>query len=313
MLSYRESLSKIGIPREQRVSYSEFWLPPTSLRALIRSADVPDSWTETVPGHQIDKSWTDEIQGCAWGHGRWFFTSYHPSRLYVFDGETNKKVRFWDLEKVPQAPRAGSEPHFGHIILNGNEIYIDHFFQKVPEGMEGGGQVLVLTGDGETIAFSHWIKLDNVSGNRVGLLAINFERQYLITCTGDPNISEVFLHSIDGTFTGRRMLLDPPISDNGYAQGGIWSPNNHLYISSGKSNIGHDYQYIYCYSPLNGKLLGNIPVPAFSGSQELEGICYANVRRNGLPVQVHAVLLENELGDDDIFHKSFSADKPDLI
>ena len=313
MIRLRENLPKIGISPGTRFSYRDFWLPPLSFRALIRSMDAPGSWSEIVPGNELDKDWTEEVQGCAWGHGRWFFTSADPRRLYVFDGPTFTEVKRWNLEAVPPAPRPGSSPHFGHIILNGEEIYIDHFFQD-DTGGNAGGQVLVLTGDGATINYSHWILLDNVDGKRVCLLAINFDQQCLITSSGDLNISEVFLHRMDGTFTGRRMPLNPPITDGGYAQGGVWSSNNHLYISSGKRNIGHDHQYIYCYSALNGVLLGIISVPALSGKQELEGICYAEVIRNGHPVQMHAVLLENEdFAKDDIFHKSFSADRPDLI
>lgn len=315
MISLRENLTKIGIPPGTRFSYRDLWLPPPSLRALIRSLDAPSAWSETIPGHELDEDWTEEVQGCAWGHNRWFFTSYDPPRLYVFDGSTFSKIKSWNLEAVPPAPRPGSNPHFGHIILNGDEIYIDHFFQDDNEGNEGG-QVLVLAGDGATVSFSPspWIKLENVDGQRVGLLAINFDQQYMITCNGNINISEVYLHHMDGTFTSRRMSLNPPITDDGYAQGGIWSPNNHLYIASGKRGIGHDYQYIYCYSPLNGALLGTIAVAAFASRQELEGICYAEVIRGGQPVQIHAVLLENEdIATDDIFHKSFSADRTDLI
>ncbi len=313
MISLRENLSKIGISPGTPFSYRDLWLPPQSFRALIRSMDAPGSWLETNPGEELERSWTEEVQGCALGHGRSFFTSYDPPCLYVFDGATGAKVKFWNLESVPPAPGPGSNPHFGHIIINGDEIYIDHFFQDGAGG-DTIGHVLVLTGDGETISYSHWIPLDNVGhGNRVGLLAINFDQQCIITCGGGLNISEVFLHDIEGKYTGRRMSLNPPITDGGYAQGGIWSPNNHLYISSGKQNIGHDYQYIYCYSPLNGVLLGRISVPAFSWTQELEGICYAEISRNGQPVQLHAVLLENEPGRDDIFFKSFSADRPDLI
>jgi hypothetical protein len=50
-------------------------------------------------------------------------------------------------------------------------------------------------------------------------------------------------------------------------------------------------------------------------SQELEGICFANVTTSGgQGAQIHAVLLENELAAlDDIFFKSFASSTPDLV
>jgi hypothetical protein len=59
-----------------------------------------------------------------------------------------------------------------------------------------------------------------------------------------------------------------------------------------------------------------IPVLAEEGNQELEGICHANVGfANGQKTaQIHAVLLENSLiALDDIFFKSFSAPKPEVV
>jgi hypothetical protein len=50
-------------------------------------------------------------------------------------------------------------------------------------------------------------------------------------------------------------------------------------------------------------------------SQELEGICFANVVAPGGEVaQIHAVLFENELAAlDNIFVKSFAPSTPDLV
>lgn len=321
MISLRQNLKKIGIYPGTPIHYRDFWLPPQSIRTLIRSLDAPGSWTETNPGTELDKDWTEEIQGCAWGHGRWFYVSNAKDspRLHVSDGATGKKVKSWKLDAVPPAHPGFKFHHMGHIIINGEYIYIDHYFGDL------WTQVLVLQGNGETISFDHWIQIIPPEvGYRVGMIAINFEKQKIITCPSYPNGSfpypkpfepEVFLHNMDGTYTGKRMKLTPPQSDGCNIQGGIWSPNNHLYMASGRRDSWYDYQYIYCYSPLNGHLLGTIAVPAFENKQELEGLCYADLIRKGKPVQIHVILLENEdvFSKDDIYHKSFSADKPDLI
>lgn len=320
MSSYRQQLAKIGYSSNESVSYRSFFLAPESLRETMGSMDFPDNYWEADPGTEKDKDWTEEVQGCAFAHGRWFYVSNASGapRLHVFDGMSGAKVRSWDLRAVPppDPPLAGfSTHHFGALVIDGDEIFIDHW-------CDAGGQILVLRGDGASIAFSRWIPLENVNG-RVGMIGIDFARRRIITSGGDIDIDRVYLHFLDsgrghrsGSYAGKTLLLNPRISDHCFAQGGFWSPNNHLYISSGQGEIGdasREYQYIYCYSPLNGRLMRKIAVRSAAGRQELEGCCYANVVRNGQSVYFHAVLLENEAAKDDIYLKSFSADHPELI
>ncbi|MFY0568727.1 hypothetical protein ACN28E_33575 [Archangium lansingense] len=315
MISYRQQLAKIGYSPKEFVSYRSFFLPPLSLREAMRSMDFPGKFWEAIPGTEQDKDWTDEIQGCAFAHGRWFYVSNNPMTLHVFDGMSGKKVKSWKLTTVPppDPPLPGfSFNHMGAIIIEGNYIYIDHWC-----GAQGAaGQILVMEGNGDTLNFVKWIPLENVNG-RVGMIAINFARRMVITSGGELNIHRVYLHSLDtGKFANKTMELNPPITDKGYAQGGFWSPNNHLYISSGQGKIGDSskgHQYIYSYSPLNGRLLNTLAVRSAAGRQELEGCCYAPVVREGQSVFIHVVLLENEVAKDDIFLKSFTADQPDLI
>jgi len=313
MLSYRQQLAKIGYSPHDLVSYRSFFLAPNSLREAMRSMDFPGRFWEADPGTELDKDWTEEVQGCAFAHGRWFFVSNADGapRLHVFDGQSGAKVKSWNLLSMPPANLPGfSMYHFGALAIQGDEIFIDHW-------CDAGGQILVLHGDGASASFSRWIPLENVNG-RVGMIAIDFARRKVVTSGGELNIDRVHLHSLDtGRYENRTLMLSPPITDGCYAQGGFWSPNNHLYISSGQGGIldsARGYQYIYCYSPLNGKLMHQIGVRSAAGRQELEGCCYANVVRNGQAVYFHAVLLENELSaKDDIFLKSFSADRPELI
>ncbi|QSQ24698.1 hypothetical protein JY651_07045 [Pyxidicoccus parkwayensis] len=315
MISFKQQLAKIGHPAGQPVSYRSFFLAPPNLRATLRSMDFPSRFWEAIPGTEQDKDWTEEIQGVAFAHNRWFYVSNASDapRLYVFDGPSGQKIKSWNIKNVPapNPPIPGfSMYHFGAIAIDGNFIYIDHW-------CDAGGQILVFEGDGATLNFVKWIPLENVNG-RVGMVAINFAQRMVVTAGGAKNIDRVYLHSLDtGRFAQKTLMLNPRISDDCYVQGGFWSPNNHLYISSGQGGFfdsAKGYQYIYCYSPLNGQRLGTIPVRSAAGRQELEGCCYAAVTRNGQQVYFHAVLLENEeTAKDDIFLKSFSADLPELI
>lgn len=317
MISYREQLAKIGYSNQEAISYRKFFVAPNSLGETMRSMDFPEKFWEVIPGDELDEDWTEEVQGCAFANNCWYFVSNREGekRLLVFDGITGKMKKKWDILTVPapDPPLPGFELyHFGSIVIDGNDIYIDHW------GGSAGGQILVLEGDGiSSLTFKKWIPLDIVHG-RVGMIAINFAQNVIVTSGGEKNIDRVYLHSLgSGKYIpDKTLMLDPPIKDDCYAQGGFWSPNNHLYISSGYGKVGNSskgHQYIYCYSPLNGKRLNEIPVTTEEGKQELEGCCYAAVLREEKNVFIHAVLLENEVTRDDIYFKSFTADKPELI
>jgi hypothetical protein len=317
MLSYRAQLAKLGYGPAETVSYRSFFLAPASLRKTMRSMDFPTSFWEADPGDEWDEDWTEEVQGCAFAFNRWFFVSNRAGkpRLHVFDGSMNK-VASWDLAAVP--PPDPELPgfefyHFGAVLIEGNRIYIDHWC----DAPERHGQILVLEGDGSYVNFVRWITLQDQNG-RVGMIALNVPRRRIVTAGGEKNIAQVYLHDLDsGDYAGKTLALNPPITDGAYAQGGFWSPNNHLYISSGIGGLdmsSRAHQWIYCYSPLNGRLMGTVHVTTQWGKQELEGCSYADVIRNGQHVYFHAVLLENEEGSaDDIYLKSFSADRPELI
>ncbi|QRR00216.1 hypothetical protein [Dyadobacter sandarakinus] len=314
MYSYKQQLAKIGYHPQDVVQYSKFFLAPRSFKMLNRSMDFPGKIWEDIPGVELDKDWTDEIQGCAAANNHWYLVSNKADspRLLVFNGKSI--VKSYNLSSVPKPSIPGFEfYHFGSILINGQSIYIDHW-----DGTTGG-HIMEFRGDGlSNLSFVRWIPLGLVHG-RVGMLAIDFEQQVVVTSGGEKDISKVYLHSLEtGMYLeGKTLLLDPPIQDGCYAQGGFWSPNNHLYISSGQGGIldqAKGHQYIYSYSPLNGKLLNTIPVTTLEGRQELEGCCYADVTRGGKRVQIHAVLLENEpVAKDDIYIKSFTADQPEFI
>lgn len=319
MISYRAELMKIGVrPGEGAVSYRGFFLAPTSMRRAIRSMSSPDRMWEADPGEEWDSDWTEEVQGCAWAHGRWFFVSNASGgkRLRVMNGGGGL-VGNWDLGNVPPPvpPLVGFTPHhFGSVLVHENRVYIDHWC----DAPAFGGQILVLEGADSEIRSVGWIPMENVMGRRVGMLAVDFARRLIVACHGERNIGQVHLLSLDtGAYTGRTLELSPAIDDGCYAQGGFLSPNDHLFISSGRGGVldsSRDHQFIYCYSLLNGRRLYSVPVRTAEGRQELQGCCYAPLTRNGQPVQFHAVLLENEpAARDDVYLKSFAADRPELI
>jgi hypothetical protein len=314
MLSYREQLAKVGIGADATVSHAGFFLAPRSLRATMLSANTCQSFTQEVPGDEWDANWTEEIQGVAFKAERWFFVqnASDQKRLYVLRHGDMKKLKIWDLKGVPAANIPGFKfYHFGAVQVVGDELYIDHWFGD-------RGQILVMRGDENAMNFVRWIDLQPVPGvgNRMGMVAVNAEAGRIITSGGEKNIKRLCLHDLNGVYMGKTLELQPGIDDGCYVQGGFWSPNNLIYVSSGQGGLtdtSKGQQYIYYFSPLSGRMMGAIGVRSKEGRQELEGCCYAAVQRDGRAVQIHVVLLENEAATDDIYFKSFSGSPPENI
>ncbi len=352
MLSYRENLTKIGIGVEAVVSYSAFYSKPQSLREAIRSMNAPTShdWSQ-LPDIFRDDYWTDEVQGVAWDGSHWLFSTNASQKkpdvkdkaIYVFSGNAkslgdDKWLSRLDLGddkwfsmlkyKNISPPISGideSDHHWGQLCYWNGRVYASHWWQSGPK--HGLGNVVVFNDADGVLEYSgHWIELEKAKSptngrqDNVEFQAINPWDGFLYTCFRGGTIYEFFLHDIEtGNYTGKTLKFDTPISE---VQGACFSPNGHLYIASNSHPPGDgNHQTIWCYSALNGHRFGFIPVLAEEDNQELEGICYANVQFSGgkndrKDAQIHAILLENPWGEvalDNIYFKSFSSAKPDIV
>jgi hypothetical protein len=340
MISYRAQLAKIGEQQGTPVSYQSFGWRPQSLRKAMRAMDFPKKFEQATEGRgQLDESWTEEIQGVVWAGAQWIFSSNgsqpekgitvgdSPKALYIFDGKTkfkdpNRTVFFAFVHPlatlidtvqpvIPPPPNEKTLNHIGAMVIHKGLLYVDHWIGNT-------GHLIVCEISGG-IAFMKWIVLESAGNQRVNLVGINPWDDTIFTCHGETMTDRLFMHDLNGTLlrhkdgTVKELILTPPIDDGGYVQGGAFSPNGHIYIPSGKTKLGRQHQFIYCYSALNGHRLNEISVLAEEPLQELEGICYANLIREGHAVQLHAVLLDNQIAKDNIYLKSFAASEPDLV
>ena len=331
MVSYRDSLTKIGIPKTAFVSYMGFASRPKSLRQAIRSMSAPASgdW------HQVsdifrDDFWTDEVQGVAWDGANWIFSANsnqakpdaNDKSLYVFKGGTSlgddkwiSRVRFKNVPH-PISGTVESDDHWGQVTFFEGSVFVAHFWSG---GQTDLASVVVFKDNNGTLSFTDWIELEkpiNADGDpqRAEFQAINPWDGMIYTCFGGGTISEFFIHDrTTGAWTGRSLKLNPPVKA---VQGACFSPNGHLYIASNTKLPGDgNYQTIWYHAALNGFQFGVIPVMALEDYQELEGNCFADVSfSGGKQAQIHTVLLENELvALDDIYFKSFGCSEPDLV
>ena len=338
MISYRDSLTKIGIPRTTPVSYRSFTSRPHSLRQAIASMDAPASGTWSQVSEIFrDDTWTDEVQGIGWDGANWIFsTNANPEKpnvnnkaLYVFKGGQPLGDGLWlsmlKYKDVPH-PVAGHEgdDHWGQLTVFQGSVFVAHFwsggsFQPDAAGT-GSANVVRFTNTNGVLTFSRWIELDQPTAldgrrARAEFQCVNPWDGMFYTCFGDGVISELFIHDPNtGKWTGRSLKLNPPVTG---VQGACFSPHGHLYIST-NSLLPSDerFQTIWYYSPLNGHQFGVIPVLAEEGLpfQELEGICFGGVETAGGAAQIHAILLENpKIALDNIFFKSFGSSNPTVV
>jgi hypothetical protein len=348
MLSLRQWLPKIGIWADMPFSYRAFYSRPPSLRQAIRSMDAPASWAQ-VSDIFRDDYWTDEVQGLAWD-GNWIFScnanqskigSNHKA-LYAFAGGGSLGDDEWLCQlfykDVPH-PLGGlteADEHWGQVTWHDGFLYVAHFWKGGP--LEGHKNVVVFRDNGGALAYERWIELAPVQASEGGdwfhpeFQGINPWDGLLYTCRGGPNPREMYLHDpSDGSWKDRRVLKFAGgenkginVTDDGAAlatdlpsnvQGACFSPNGHLYIAC-DARLPNDInsKAIACFSALNGHLMGIIPVLAIEDNQEMEGVCYGNVSwPDGRVAQLHVILLENPLTAlDNIFFKSFAADRPEV-
>lgn len=265
------------------------------------------TWRE-VDSIFLDEHWTDEVQGPLFHERRWIFSSNNPRCLYAFKPgrpltDENVAWRFLFKDHVP-APRRLN--HVGQICLYQDEVYVSHFEK---DGAASNMIVVAITNGRPR--FVRWTPFEPVTVNKkstiVELQAIHPSSGTAFTTqafAGD--VREIFCHDArTGKYTGKRITLSRTLH---LLQGGCVTPEGHLYLSTNEKSADGRYQLIWRCSPATGRVFKtSIPVLAERDDQELEGICYADLRTaKGTPAKIHAALLENRnVARDNLFLKSF--------
>lgn len=153
---------------------------------------------------------------------------------------------------------------------------------------------------------------DKSEQGHVPWCAINPWDGFLYTSTFD-NVTFINGYSFDestSTFVYKKSI-ELRKTSNG-VQGGCFSKNGHLILSSNSTND------IRCYSVLNGVFLGSVAIQKENGilySQEVEGVTTReNITYNKVFAQIHVILLENEEhSGDDIYFKHYSVPNPEFL
>ncbi len=327
---------------ETEISFQNFFWTPDSLSQALHAMAPATSFSQTGESYWDDSDWTEELQGVACDGANWFYSSggskavgglhigRSPLAIMTFpfastgrnDGDWSHRFTVAEVGATSinaKVPVGGSRQppgidHLGGIECFDGQLFADHFI---------GNQchILVLDNAGGALSFNHWIPLECPPGvERLGMVAINHANRTFITCDGEQDVSRMFVNDFNGMLVRRangqprELTLHPGIKDGCYVQGGGLSGRGHLYVASGKEEAGGQFQMIYIYSVLTGRLLGVVFVLAQNSNQEMEGMCLAPVTVGGVASHLHVILLENMTAPkDNVFAKRFTAAQPDLI
>ncbi|MGH9989313.1 MAG: hypothetical protein ACREAS_02650, partial [Nitrososphaera sp.] len=290
-ISLRENLSKIGEPKPGTTTIhipSGFHTAPKSLKAMIHSMNSPkmESWAAKCEDHQADSRWTFECQGITTDGKYWYAVNnnnHKPGAMGIF----RFNIDYGDL-KYRRWP---SNPN-NHV---GPPSYFD---KKIYVPVETGDAPLVWILDTELTTLDlAALRGTELSGQhkKMPWCAINPWNGLLYSSRfgggeDDPvPVSEVHCYDPAKSFDFKKSLKlqSLPISE---VQGGCFSSNGHLYLTSGD-------EHIHGYSVLNGSYLGSFHVPSdWTGAEEMEGIAIGNIpcKDTDVHVPVHVLVLDND-------------------
>jgi hypothetical protein len=309
-LSYRGSLKEIQEPRPGQpipAFRSDFQTAPSSMRAAITSMAHPrvSEWSKANEGVFENEDWTEECQGVTsdgkfWyissnNNGHWWFPGGRKQRIYRFDRNMALMDQF-------DTYVAGSN-HLGDI---------DYYQGRIYAALEEPIQVLMVS----TSDFSTWSRASlrgptggSAPQDHMSWCAINPWNGYLYSSQFD-GVAEVFAYDPAHEFTQVPAASIRLEIATDAVQGGCFSNNGHLYLSSNASND------IRGFSALNGAFLGSAAIEVdHDEGEEVEGVAvWKGVPYDGTPGDVHVILLDNDdTNQDDVFFKHYSAPFPERV
>lgn len=312
-VSFREALEGVGEPggdaKWPRWA-GEFHCSPSRLSQAIRmlAPSRVSQWTRPNEWEFSNEDWTEECQGVTSDGNHWYLCSNkcgwgaEPQRraIYKFDASMNLIATF-ELGVFLEA-------HFGNLACEGVHVgdidWRDGFIHIPVENPQG---LIRLADDFSSISKHsiHGAAGPSPPQQSFPWCAINPITNWLYSSEFD-GVSKVFAY--DPAQAYRHVAtLELSATTNG-VQGGCFSPNGKLYLSS---NASRD---IRGFSSLTGAYLGSAGIQVDEGDQEVEGICHWNMKTNGTATQVHVILLDNDnANSDDMWLKHYAAPEPGTV
>lgn len=293
------SLKKIGEPRPGKpipALRSGFHSAPSSVRAALRAMNSPGiaEWGRVSTREFDNETWTEECQGLTSDGQFWFVSSNNEDHRAIH----KFTLGFKHLGSATFPSELGS--HIGAPDFRNGTVFAP---------AEPTLRVLMFDTSPQFVGSAALTKgsLSQVPQTHMSWCAINPWNGLLYSSDFD-NVDRVHAYDPANNFGFEKSLVLEGGAVNG-VQGGVFSGNGHLYLASDAS------QEIRAYSALNGAFLGSRKLDyskSFDEAEELEGLALLPIVVNGIPAQVHVLILDNDLtNDDDVFLQHFMVPSPD--
>lgn len=299
MISLRSSLEKIGEPEPNspfKPIPSRFHSSPRSLRAAIKSMDPPliEDWTLVHVDNFNNHDWTENCQGIVTDGNFWYVVSNNEKKRAVYKFSLD-----FDFIKLAVSP---IDQHIGHPALSDGKIYVP---VEPPDPNENASIWQLNTEFSTSVIFDLGYTENRNPIGKMSWCAINPWNSLLYSSVVD-NVDHICAYDPKDSFSFKRKLEIEGEKVNS-VQGGWFSNNGHLYLSS------DDSVDIRGYSALNGKFLGSFGLD-YGDGDEIEGLCVGHIINTaGLSSFVHVIILDNEGTEDDVFINHFSVPDPSVL
>lgn len=271
---------------------------PASLKKALDAMTSPhlEAWQMMGRFEFANQSWTEEAQGLTTDGVFWYISSNNPSMRAVWKFDSRFKPLGFTV--VP--------PDLGEIVQNklgAHELSlhigdIDYFNGQIYAPLEP--RLLVARFD-LTPRFLDFHPLrpgrnGEMPQKQMPWCAINPWNGWLYSSNFDL-VEFIYAYDPQNNFMlcAELKLNGPPLDR---VQGGVFSQNGHLYLTSDFTGD------VRCYSVLNGEWLGSVKIPYapdFDEFEEIEGIAIQPEAQADNAASVYVLVLDNDLNADDVF------------
>jgi len=293
-------LEKIGEPEPNgtfKPIPSGFHSSPQGLIAAVKAMNPPliEEWTLAHIDDFYNQDWTENCQGIGTDGNFWYVVSNKEDKRAVY----KFSLDFNFIKYV----ESSEDQHIGHPALWSDKIYVP----VEPPDERDNASVWVLDTDftSEGLVFELGEDTNRNPPGKMPWCAVNPWNSLLYSSVSS-GVNCVSAYDPNNSFTFKKILNIGGEKVN-KVQGGCFSNNGHLYLTS------DDSVDIRGYSALNGRFLGSVGLD-YGNGDEIEGLCLGHITNSaGMSSFVHVIILDNEGAQDDVFINHFSVPDPSVL
>ena len=251
--------------------------------------------------HDRQNTWSNEAQGVTHDANNWYISN----KWHIHKYPVGRSVSSNNYSRRSNLPSGCN--HVGDLDYYGGNIYAP---------LEGcrNYEDRIYVYDTNLNKVRHGFLVDQ---NSASWVAVNPVGGHMYT----SDFNTRYIHVYDRNFGNRTLIrklysirLDRNLKG---IQGGVFSDNGYLYLTTHKGQAGIHVFKIRGRNATRVKFIGpNGYKPGFPNYEEIEGITLWNLdngRAPGISGQIHWILLDNDSNDDDIYFKHIRVNDPSRL